>query len=413
MVHGDASRLRQIIVNLVGNAVKFTQSGEVALTVERENGAADGRVGLHFRVADTGIGIPEEKQAAIFDSFTQADGSTSRKYGGTGLGLTICQRLVQMMGGRIWVESRPGRGSTFHFTAKFGLPAAPEELPAKPALPDARVLVVDDNTTSRRVLAETLAGWGLRVETAAGAREALSVLEAGSDPFELALVDAVMPETDGFELAATIQSFPGPAPAVVLMLGSASQPADFERCHELRIAAHLIKPLRRAELLAAVAGIAGKAPPETAAEPPEGTECARGTRPLEILVAEDHPINQKVAQRLLEKAGHRVMMVPNGRLAVEAIASRRFDVVLMDLHMPEMNGFEAVAAIRQQERREGGHVPVIAMTAAAMKGDQERCLAAGMDGYVSKPIQPQELFAALEPYSIHLDPHKDFPSACR
>jgi signal transduction histidine kinase/CheY-like chemotaxis protein len=397
-VCGDPTRLRQVLVNLVGNAIKFTECGEVVMEVQPET-RTEKDVCLHFSVRDTGIGIPREHQKHIFEAFTQVDRSTTRKFGGTGLGLTISAQLASMMGGRIWVESEEGKGSTFHFTARFGLNEAGTPLPAQPAqLRGLPVLIVDDNLTNRRILEEVLAGWGLRPKAVDGGAAALAVLEeaaAAGEPYPLILLDGHMPEMDGFTLAARIQANAALSGAVVLMLTSAGRPDDVERCRQLGVRAYLTKPVRQSELLDAILATLGGAPLHAelgdAAEP----VAPPGRRPLHVLVAEDNPVNQKLALHLLRKQGHSVVIACTGREAVEALKSQVFDVVLMDVQMPEMDGMEATAEIRRWEGSAGRRVPIIAMTAHAMKGDRERCLAAGMDGYVSKPVQKHELFGAM------------------
>ncbi len=405
---GDPNRLRQIVVNLVGNAIKFTERGEVVVVVRPDIGpmgpmgpigpmSAD--VALHFEVRDTGIGIPTEKQALIFEAFNQADTSTTRQYGGTGLGLTISTRLVEMMGGRIWVESEVGQGSTFHFTARFGLAKAPRPdggTRRPDSLHDLPVLVVDDNATNRTILHEMLSNWRLRPTAVASAAEALDVLRraaAAGEPFPLVLLDAMMPEVDGFALAERIKQNPDLAGSVLLMLSSAGRPDDAHRCERLGIALYLTKPVKQSELLNAILTARHEAAPAEEHHPAEGA--APGARRLRVLLAEDNLVNQRLAVRLLEKAGHAVTVVGNGREAVAALEREAFDAVLMDVQMPEMGGFEATALIRDREKGTGRHVPIIAMTAHAMKGDRERCLAGGMDDYVAKPVRARELFEAI------------------
>lgn len=403
---GDPVRLRQVVMNLVGNAVKFTEHGEVVVDVSGGPAVGDGcdphDIDLHFQVRDTGIGVPPDKQAAIFDPFTQADSSTTRRYGGTGLGLTICTRLVQLMGGRIWLDSEVGRGSTFHFTARFkeGIaPAAPLAPPEADKLRGLRVLIVDDNATNRLILEETLATWSMRPVTTDGGSAALEVLDAAvqaGSPFDLVLLDAQMPGMDGFAVAEQIRARPGSVGVAILMLTSGGQPGDAVRCKELGFAAYLTKPVKQADLWRAIVRGLDAGP----AEPPHHAPTSRTAppRPLRILLAEDNPMNQKLAVRLLEKQGHSVVVAGTGREAIDTLfdpGTPPFDVVLMDVQMPEMDGLEASSLIRERERGTGRHVPIIAMTAHALKGDQERCLAAGMDGYVSKPIKPDALFTSL------------------
>jgi two-component system sensor histidine kinase/response regulator len=400
-VIGDPVRLRQILINLVGNAIKFTESGEVIVDVavaqplgpRNYEDNAD-LCSLHFQVRDTGIGVPRDKQAMIFDAFAQADGSTTRRYGGTGLGLAISSRLVQRMGGRIWVESEPGQGSTFHFTARFARHSAALERPMRPEparLRGLTVLVVDDNATNRFILAEVLTQWQMRPTTVANAIAALEALESAyqtGEPFALVLLDAHMPEVDGFMLAERIHQHPDLTGATVMMLSSACQPLEGRRCRDLGLAAYLTKPIKQTELYRAILAALGS--PEVRPQSPPPPTVREG-RSLRLLLAEDNLVNQKLAVRLLEKQGHTVVVAANGREAVEVVGREPFDLVLMDVQMPEMDGFEATAAIRQAERGTGQHIPILAMTAYAMKGDRERCLDSGMDGYVSKPIQPREL----------------------
>ena len=392
---GDPGRLRQIVVNLVGNAVKFTEQGEVTVRVEPESAERD-TVWLHISVSDTGIGISPEKQAAIFEAFTQADGSTARRYGGTGLGLTISRRLVELMGGRILLDSKLGQGSTFHFKARFGLgkPVTAPELENQVSLAGVPVLVVDDNATNRRILGDVLRRWNMVPTLADSAATALKELEQAAErarPFSLILADACMPETDGFDLVKTIRNR-RLAGAPVIMLTSAGRGCEVSRCGELGLAACLTKPVNHSDLLNAIARIlAGKGCLLNICRIAPAAQ-----RRLRILLAEDNMVNQKLAVRLLEKQGHDVAVASNGREALAAIEKQAFDVVLMDIQMPEMDGLEATKAVREHERRTGGHLPIIAMTAHAMKGDQELCLQAGMDNYISKPISSADLFAILD-----------------
>ncbi|HVQ74481.1 MAG TPA: response regulator, partial [Candidatus Binatia bacterium] len=398
---GDPGRLRQILVNLVGNALKFTEHGEVLLTIALESIGADGAV-LHFAVKDTGIGIPHEKHQAIFDAFTQADGSTTRKYGGTGLGLTITRRLVDMMGGRLWVDSEVGLGTTFHFTVAFPLAAdAPGAgAPAEPGpLRGLEVLVVDDSATSRRILVEMLDLAGMAVTAAdsvAAGLEALVAAEARGAPYVIVLSSVRHVDEGSFELVAAIRADRALAGTRVLMLSSSIQPHQTERAHALGMLTCLTKPVTRPELLHAVlTAVASTTGDRAAAFGPAEAVGPGPPRPLSILLADDHPVNQLVARRLLERAGHTVTVVANGREALAAAERQTFDAIFMDVQMPEMDGYEATAGIRARERATGGHVPIIALTAHAMKGDAERCLAAGMDAYVTKPIRPDELVQAL------------------
>ena len=402
MVIGDPTRVRQIIVNLLGNAIKFTDQGEVVLQVERKQ-EQDRNILLHFTIRDTGIGISQDKQKLIFEAFAQADTSSTRNYGGTGLGLTISSRLVEMMGGRIWLESELGQGSMFHFTANFELLQAPlERQEHKPevTLVGIPVLVVDDNPTNRRILEATLLQWGMKPILAESGLTALAALrqakEAGNKTL-LLLLDAQMPQMDGFTLAEKIAQDPELPKATVMMLTSGGQRGDAARCRELGISAYLTKPVRQWELREAIASVLGMNQQESERATLLTRHTLRETRRrLRVLLAEDSAINRELAVRILSKRGHTVVVASNGKQAVAALETQTFDVVLMDVQMPEMDGFEATAAIRQKEKTIGVHVPIIALTAHAMKGDRERCLAGGMDGYVSKPVQAEELIKAVE-----------------
>jgi signal transduction histidine kinase/DNA-binding response OmpR family regulator len=399
MLVGDAGRIRQVLVNLIGNAIKFTERGEVEvrLMLERRTGAG---VCLHCSVRDTGIGIPRSQQSAIFTAFAQADGSTTRLHGGTGLGLTISSQLVELMHGRLWVDSEVGLGSTFHFTIDLGL-SRMEITGDAPAidLEGLQVLVVDDNATNRRILSETLAKWGMHPVAVDGGHAALELLgQTESNRYDLIIVDGHMPELDGYELAERIRALPGRDDALIMMLTSLADARQRSRCHQLGITAVLTKPVMRPELLHAIVRVLrgdamARARPRPAA--PEPT-----LRPLQILLAEDNPVNQMVAVAILSKRGHVVRVAPNGREALQALERERFDLVLMDLQMPVMGGFEATAAIRALEKARGGHLPIIALTAHAMKGDRELCLAAGMDGYLTKPIKPLVLIQEVERLTI-------------
>lgn len=407
---GDPGRLRQIIVNLIGNAIKFTEKGDVVLSVQADCSKRDD-VQLHFTISDTGIGIPVEKQAAIFQAFTQADGSMSRTYGGTGLGLTISSRLVGLMHGRIWVESELGKGSRFHFTAHFGLRNATGKTVAARApatLRDMPVLVVDDNAANRQILLRLLCNWHaqpLAVESGAKAITILSEAQTSGRKFPLILLDAQMPSMDGFALAECIKRNPQWESATIMMLTSAGQRGDAKRCREIGVAAYLTKPVRREELLDAILTALGTAPIKEARPALVTRHSLRENRNhLRILLAEDNAINQLLATRLLERRGHSVTVAGNGREALMALEQGSFDLVLMDVQMPEMDGFEATAAIREKEKHFGNHLPVIAMTAHAMKGDRERCLAAGMDEYITKPIRAEELAELLAHYSPAASP---------
>jgi len=396
---GDPGRFCQIIVNLVGNAIKFTEQGEIAVTVKLES-LKDHEARLHFAVSDTGPGIAPEKQRLIFEAFRQADSSMSRRYGGTGLGLAISSHLVEMMSGRMWLESTEGRGSTFHFTAVFALQ---EGAPVKPApgpltLHGLRVLIVDDNKTNRLIMEEMLKNWGMNPGLVDSGRAALTEMsraaEAG-ESYPLVLLDGMMPGMNGFELADKIRKTADLSETVIIMLSSAGNLGDGARCRELGIDYCLMKPVKQSELLDSIAAAlcvatADKAitiPPDQRSEPASS---------LNILLAEDGLVNQKVAVNLLEQRGHKVTVANDGREAVDALERKSFDAVLMDIQMPAMDGLEATGIIRRREKASGGYIPIIAMTAHAMEGDRERCLEAGMDAYIAKPIRARELYDTVE-----------------
>src|SRR5262245_9935504 len=357
---GDPVRLRQIILNLVGNALKFTEHGEIVVNVSIDS-VSEEHLSLHFSICDTGVGIAKEKQSSIFESFTQADGSMSRKYGGTGLGLTISNRLVNMMGGKIWVESEPGKGSMFHFTASFQIvdQDAKHSEPPVVSWNNLPVLVVDDNDTNRRILFEMLLNWGMRPTLAESGKSALVALDAvkGSPTaFPLILIDAHMPEMDGFALARRIVDMPEFRESAVVMLTSAGQPADARRCRELGLAAYLTKPVGQSELLDAITNALRGTQKSSRQKSPETLRTLpRAQRSLQILLAEDNVVNQKLAVLLLQRRGHSVSVVGDGKQAVDAIASHHYDVCLMDIQMPELTGLEATAFIRERERSTSRH----------------------------------------------------------
>jgi len=399
---GDPGRLRQIIVNLIGNAIKFTEQGEVVLHVETESRTQD-EVHLHFTIADTGIGIPFEKQTSIFAAFNQADGSMTRKHGGTGLGLSISSRLLELMGGRIWVESETGVGSRFHFIVRFGLQKSPTKttVPRDPkTLRDMRVLIVDDNATNRQILLRMLRNWHMTPTAVDSGAKAIVALREGKGigrTFPLILLDAQMPDMDGFALAEIIKRNPDWTIATVMMLSSAGQRGDAIRCRELGVAAYLTKPVRQGELLDGILIALGTRSENKISLDLVTRHTLRESRNrLRILLVEDNAVNQLVALRLLEKYGHTVGVAANGRKALDKLEEESYDLVLMDVQMPEMNGWEATQAIREKELSTGGHIPIVAMTAHAMKGDEERCLAVGMDAYLTKPIHTQKLLAVLD-----------------
>jgi PAS domain S-box-containing protein len=443
---GDLGRLRQVLVNLVGNAIKFTERGEVVVDVSVVSGGvvSGGVVSgealevapepspltphdapvttrhsllpthhspheplttlLRFEVRDTGIGIPLEKHHAIFEPFEQVDGSVSRRFGGTGLGLAISTQLVSLMGGRLEVQSMVGQGSRFHFTARFGLipaPAAGMPSAEPPDVHGLRVLVVDDNATHGAILREMLVNWRMLPTVVDSASAALAELEraAGAgEPYPLMLLDAVMPSRDGFALAEDLQRRPGLVGATIMMLAPAARPGAHDRFREAHVSASLMKPLKQSELLNTILDLLSVKEGEAAGRPlrePGREVHPPSLRSLHVLVAEDSPVNQRLAVRILEKQGHSVTVVHNGLEALAALEGGDFDLVLMDVSMPQLDGMETTARVRAREAGTGRHVPIIALTAHAMKGDRENCLAAGMDGYVTKPIQVQELFDAM------------------
>ena len=398
LLAGDPGRLRQIICNLVSNAIKFTPQGEVVLQAELES-EDHGPVSLRFTVADTGVGIPADKQQSIFAPFTQADSSTTRKYGGTGLGLTISASLASMMGGRMWLESKLGEGARFCFTARFTVLKKSTEFenlgPQADGLRDLKILVVDDNGTNRRILQRTLQLWGAQVSSAAGAEQALANLilaSESSQPYQVVVTDGHMPEMDGFDLVESIRSRPAIAGIGVVMLTSGGGMDELERSRKMDIKCYAHKPIRRRELFSAIVRASGHLP---VAGPATVAAWRAPARRLHILLAEDSRINQAIASRILQKLGHTLEIANNGKEALSRLALQTFDLVLMDVQMPEMDGLIATASIRQRESSTQTHIPIIAMTAHAMRGDRERCIDAGMDGYVSKPINVPDLETAI------------------
>jgi PAS domain S-box-containing protein len=396
---GDPGRLRQIIINLVGNAIKFTDQGEIVVRAERESSSKNELV-LHISVSDTGIGIPKDKQLTIFDAFVQGDGSTSRKYGGTGLGLAISRQLIRMMHGRIWVESEIGHGSTFHFTAAFGVRDADstEKSMDLSQLRGRRVLVVDDNTTNRRVLEEILTGWAMdSTSLSDGASVVAEMLVAAraNRPYCVVLLDARMPEMDGFAVAARIRENEEIVKTPIVMLCSGLMNVDRERFKQLEVSGTVKKPIRQSEVLNAVRNALGlsRNDPHESLVGGKDTDCV--SRRLNILVAEDNHVNQVLALSLLNKMGHEVTVVEDGQRAIHALESKNFDLVVMDLQMPGMDGLEATRRIRENERSTGKHVPILAMTAHVMEGDRRRCISEGMDGYLGKPVKKEELLQAI------------------
>jgi signal transduction histidine kinase/CheY-like chemotaxis protein len=399
---GDPGRLRQVILNLVGNAVKFTEDGEVVVDVEEAASEGD-QVVLHVSARDTGPGIPPDQQRQIFEAFRQADTSTTRRFGGTGLGLTISAQLAALMGGRMWVESEIGRGSTFHFTARFGrgrgrtMPV-PSDLPS---LHGTRVVVADDSETNLRILEEMLVSWEMRPTLAASGREALNELERGrasGAPFRLLIVDLMMPGLDGIEVSRRIQASQTLRGTPVLVLSSTGEPIPASELRAAGIVGALSKPVKQSDLLDAILDVVEGRSMDF--EPPDDrtAEADAGPPgpPMRVLLAEDSPVNQRVARDLLEGHGHEVEIVTTGREALEATRAGSYDLVLMDVQMPEMDGLEATRAIRAREAGSREHVPIVAMTANAMQGDRERCLAAGMDDYIAKPIRAREFYSVVE-----------------
>ena len=401
-VVGDPSRLRQVIVNLVGNAAKFTEHGEVVVRARTES-RSEGKLEVLVEVKDTGIGIPADRQEEIFDAFVQADGSTTRVYGGTGLGLSICLRLVELMRGRIGVESEVGKGSTFRFTATLGVaPPADRRPVVEPGeIPeDIRVLVVDDNATNRHILEEILGRWKLRpvsVESGAAALGEIERALAEHDPYTVLLVDVQMPHMDGYEFVERLRDLAGDHPTAVLMLSSTGTYGDVERCRRLGIHQYMIKPVTTAELRQAVRSALGLVRASVSGIMPHGPELP-DTGPRRILLAEDNPVNQALAIGLLKRWGHEVILAVDGTQALALLEREDFDIVLMDVQMPILDGLAATRRQRTREGASGSHVPIVAMTAHAMQGDRERCLAEGMDDYISKPIRSEELRALLEKY---------------
>jgi signal transduction histidine kinase/CheY-like chemotaxis protein/ligand-binding sensor domain-containing protein len=402
-VIADPVRLRQVLLNLTGNAVKFTHQGEVSVSVTLDR-APEGGNRLHFAVRDTGVGVQPEKQARLFQPFEQADSSITRQYGGTGLGLAISSRIVQLMGGRTWMESTPGAGSTFHFTIGFTLPAASGESAASrvsPALARVPVLIIDDNATNRRILEELLRRWGMTSESADCGRAGLDRLHAAAaagQPFRLVLLDERMPHMSGFEVVERVRSAEQPDKPIILMLSSDDQGRSSVRCREMGVELYLVKPVRPDELLQSIERALSNRRPESV-RPAQPAVLDTASRRLRILVVEDNPVNQKLAKVILVKMGHAVTLAGNGAEAVEKSAETPFDLIFMDVQMPEMDGLEATRRIRQREESTGTHIPIIAMTAHVMRGDGERCLASGMDAYLPKPISRTDIVQAIERYA--------------
>jgi two-component system, sensor histidine kinase and response regulator len=404
-VLGDPGRLRQILVNLVGNAIKFTERGEVLVEIHSRL-LEEGRAEVHFSVKDTGIGIPPDKQGLLFKAFSQADSSTTRKYGGTGLGLAISARLVEMMGGKIWLESAEGKGSTFHFVACFSVaaPRAEASLPMRETeLEGLSVLIVDDNETNRRILYGMTKGWKLKAVAVESGRTGLVAAEAAQnagEPFRIVLVDGQMPEMNGFQFAEKLLHIPGLAETTILMLTSGGQPGDAKLCQQLGICAYLLKPVLKTDLLTAILTSLGHKPRKREPVALVTRHTLRESRQLRILVTEDNAVNQALIMRVLQKMGHAPVLAHNGKEAVALVSREKFDLVFMDVQMPEMDGLTATGAIREAEKTNGSHIPIFAMTAHAMKGDRERCLDAGMDGYITKPVNFDDIAQTLARFSV-------------
>jgi len=398
---GDPVRLRQIVLNLVGNAIKFTERGEVVMRVQPQS-SDDGEVTCYFTVSDTGVGIDKEKQTAIFAPFSQGDTSTTRIYGGTGLGLTVSARLVEMLNGKIWVESEPGKGSIFHFTVRFGLQTATRAEPSALDFKGLRALVVEDHPVSRRIIVDTLRRWNVEAHEAESCKAATEFLERAKRakaPCRLVLLDDTLPGVDSYELAAQIRKSPRLGVQAVIVLGSALR-READRL-DSGVLSCVTKPAKQSELLDAVRSAFGISSRSGARRAPTESEPAQKIMPaLEILLVEDNPVNRRLAQHVLEKEGYRVVAADNGAAALKTLERKHFDLVLMDVQMPRMDGIETTAAIRNREKVTGGYIPIVALTAHAMVGDRERCLKAGMDGYLIKPIQPAMLLEAVE--RLHL-----------
>ncbi|WP_372897613.1 response regulator [Stieleria sp.] len=404
-LRGDPTRIRQVLFNLVGNAIKFTEQGEVIVDVEPQ-WQSDDEIGLQFSVTDTGIGIPKQRLRQIFESFTQVDSSMARRFGGSGLGLTITSELLRLMDGKIWVKSSLGKGSTFYFTLTLKLSDGPSRATSKleqPELDGLRALIVDDNATNRQILEEMLGHWGMQPTLADGAASALSEMESAARehrPFDLVLLDAMMPVIDGFQLAERILARPDLEHGTVMMLSSADRPNSTTKCRELGIATYLVKPISASALLEAILSTLGKqrqaSAPRLSDQACESLLRQKTTHPLNVLLVDDHEPNRRLVESILLRRGHRVQSEADGDAAIRVCCESKYDVVLMDVQMPGRNGFSATRAIRQHEQRHGGHTPIVALTAHALRGDREKCLAAGMDAYLSKPIHADELIDVVE-----------------
>jgi two-component system sensor histidine kinase/response regulator len=399
-VVGDPNSLRQILVNLIGNGIKFTDEGEVTVVVRLEAAGEDATV-VHFVVADTGTGIPPGKQASIFDAFVQVDGSSTRRHGGTGLGLAICGSLVKLMGGKIWVQSEPGKGSLFHFTARFGHAASAQHRDTQVSPPDLLglpVLVVDDNSTNRKILVENFKRWGMNAVAANSGAQALKILrEAERDgrSFQLILVDFQMPGMDGLELVRRMLSQSSPVTPPIMMLSSVAWQVSSDQCEDLGISVYLTKPVTTSTLFDAIIEVLStNSVPALARASTPAPEPTKGTG-LRILIVEDDSTNRILASNILKRNGYAIAIAKDGLEAVEMCSRDAFDLILMDVQMPNMNGLEATAAIRKLEEAAARHTPILALTAHAMDGDRERCIEAGMDDYMSKPIHAKDLLSKI------------------
>jgi CheY-like chemotaxis protein len=401
-IMGDPVRLRQILVNLVGNALKFTEQGEIIIKVEVAE-RKDDDVILHFGVSDTGIGIAKDNQERVFEVFSQADSSTTRKYGGTGLGLSISKQLVEKMGGKIQVESELGRGSTFHFTIRSHVVEKPEiiEEAAPREIRHLRVLIVDDNLTNRKILREIVSAWGLLPSEAADGSSALKELEKAKEkgnPYQLILLDKIMPDLDGFEVTEKIRQTKEYSHIPIILLSSSEEKGNRKRAKELGISNVLLKPIKRSKLYDSfIKSLMSQRSKDETQERPKIESRLKG-KSLKILLAEDNLINQKLVKKLLEKQGWQVTVANNGVEAVEWVGKDGFDLVLMDVQMPEMDGLEATKRIREQEKQTKKHIPIIALTAHAFEEDRKECLEIGMDAYTTKPIKVRELMGIIEQY---------------
>jgi CheY-like chemotaxis protein len=413
---GDPLRLKQVITNLLKNAVKFTHEGHVLLEVKKTGAPAEEVVEVQFSVTDTGIGISEDMLSKIFESFTQTDSSTTRQFGGTGLGLAISRNLVEMMGGAIWAESRSGKGSTFHVRMSFHVAGeAPPEVAEMPRLRGRKALVVDDNPLNRRILRKYLESWGMAVDEAEDGRGCLEKTgrgEGAEKPYDVLLLDCMMPGMNGFEVAEKICGEGKHADCIIIMLTSLDEKGDRDRCRRIGINQYLVKPVSPSSLFNAIINVMAGTPGETTVvretRVEERLELPGG---MKILLAEDNPVNMKLARRLLERVGLEVDVAENGARALEELERRSYDLVLMDVQMPEMDGLEATRKIREREKGTSTHVPIVALTAHSMKGDRERFLAGGMDDYLSKPLDAGQLYRVLSKHLSAVGEQKISPES--